>query len=168
MSENNQDLCKNRRAFHDYEIIDTLEGGLVLQGTEVKSLRAHGGSLQEAYVRIIAGELWLVGCSIAPYKFGNIYNHDERRDRKILVHKRELEKLRRSVQEKGLTMIPLALYLKRGKVKLKFAMARGKKNVDKRHSIKDREEVEILLRGNKMSSVDWRRPKSVSIMNLGG
>lgn len=140
MSEKKSDLVSNRRAFHDYEILETLEAGIALQGTEIKSLRDHGGSLQEAYVRVIRQEVWLVGCHIAPYRFGNVYNHDERRDRKLLLHKREIEHLKSSSQEKGLAIVPLAMYLKNGRIKLSIAVARGKKTVDKRHAIRERDE----------------------------
>jgi len=133
-------LVSNRRAFHDYEILDTFEVGIVLQGTEVKSLRAHEASLQEAYVKIIKEELWLVGCSIAPYRFGNIHNHEERRDRKLLMHKREIRRLKSLLQEKGITIVPLALYLSKGRIKAKIATAKGKKLHDKRASIKEKEE----------------------------
>lgn len=134
------ELVGNRRAFHDYEILETFEAGLVLQGTEIKSLRSHGGSLQEAYVRIIHHECWLIGASIAPYRFGNIHNHEERRDRKLLLHKRELEKLSSLVKEKGIALVPLAIYLKEGRAKIKIACAKGKKLFDKRQAIKTREE----------------------------
>ncbi|MBT4444460.1 MAG: SsrA-binding protein, partial [Waddliaceae bacterium] len=87
------DLVSNRRAYHDYEIVETYEAGIVLQGTEIKSLRDHGGSLQEAYVKVIGNELWLIGANIALYRFGNINNHEERRDRKLLMHSREISRL---------------------------------------------------------------------------
>lgn len=134
------ELVSNRRARHDYEILETYEAGIALQGTEVKSLRDGGGSLQEAYITVKGGELWLVNASIAPYKFGNIMNHEERRDRKLLMHRREIVRLRVAVQEKGLTLIPLAMYLKGGRVKLSIAEARGKKKIDKRGAIKERDE----------------------------
>ena len=137
-SENS--LVQNRRAFRDYEIIESHETGIVLKGTEIKSLRDSGGSLQESYVQIKNNELWLVGAHIAPYNFGNINNHEETRERKLLMHKREISKLKAAVQEKGLALVPLALYLKRGRVKVKIALARGKKNIDKRATIKEREE----------------------------
>ena len=140
MNDKPNDLVSNRRARHDYEILDTQEAGIALQGTEIKSLRDNGGSLQEAYVKVIRNELWLIGSSIAPYKYGSIYNHDERRDRKLLMHKREIAKLQTAVQEKGLTLIPLAMYLKNGRVKVKIAVAKGKKTVDKRETIKERDE----------------------------
>ena len=141
---NDNSIVRNRRASHDYEIIETFETGIALQGTEIKSLREGGGSLQEAYVQIKKGELWLIGAHIAHYKFGNINNHEETRDRKLLMHKREIMKLNRSTKEKGLALIPLALYLKRGRVKLSIALAKGKKNIDKRATIKAREEQRKL------------------------
>ncbi len=135
-----KDLVSNKRATFNFEILDTFETGIVLQGTEIKSLRDNGGSLQEAYVKIINNELWLVNCSISPYRFGNVHNHEDRRDRKLLMHKREISKIRIAAQEKGLTIIPLAFYLKDGRVKVKIATAKGKKNVDKREAIKTRDE----------------------------
>lgn len=138
--QNSTELASNRKAFHDYEILETFEAGIVLTGTEVKSLRDHGGSLQEAYIKVSQGELWLVGCHIAHWRFGNIYNHEERRDRKLLMHKREILRLKTATQEKGYTIVPLSLFLKKGKVKLKLATARGKKAVDKRQTIKERDE----------------------------
>lgn len=134
------ELVRNRRATYDYEILETFEAGIALVGTEVKSLRGHEASLAEAYVRIIDNELWLIGASILPYRFGNLRNHQERRDRKLLVHRREIEQLSSWVKEKGQTLVPLSLYLKQGRVKLRFGRARGKKSHDKRHAIREREE----------------------------
>lgn len=134
------DLVSNRRATFNFEILETFEAGIALLGTEIKSLRDNGGSLQEAYVKVLDNELWLIGCSIAPYRFGNIHNHEERRDRKLLMHKREINKLKEATQEKGLTIVPLAFYLKNGRVKVRIATVKGKKSFDKRASIKDREE----------------------------
>ncbi len=146
MNEKTKDLITNRRAWHDYEILETFEAGLVLQGTEIKSLRQNGGSLQEAYVKTLKGEVWLIGSSIPPYKYGNVYNHEEKRDRKLLLHVREIESLRLAVQEKGLTVVALALYLKDGTAKIKIAIARGKKLVDKRHAIKERDDTRHMQR----------------------
>ncbi len=140
MNHSTNDLVSNRRATHDYEILETFEAGIVLQGTEIKSIRAHGATLQESYVKVFNGEIWLIGCNIAPYRFGNIYNHEEKRDRKLLMHKREINRLKVASQEKGLTIIPLALYLKQGRVKVRIAIAKGKKNIDKRGDIKERDE----------------------------
>ena len=139
MENKSSDLVSNKRAFHNFEILETFEAGIVLEGTEIKSLRDHGGSLQEAYVKVISGEVWLVGCHISPYKFGSFYNHQEVRDRKLLLHKREINYLRENVQEKGLTIVPLSFYLKNGRVKIKIAIAKGKKTVDKRIAIKERD-----------------------------
>jgi SsrA-binding protein len=139
-SQTSGDLVSNRRATHDYEILETFEAGIVLQGTEIKSIRNHGATLQEAYVKVSKGEMWLIGCNIAPYRFGNIHNHEELRDRKLLMHKREINRLKVATQEKGLTIIPLALYLKQGRVKLRIGIAKGKKNIDKRADIKARDE----------------------------
>jgi len=140
MDEKKSELVSNRKATHNYEILETFEAGIALQGTEIKSLRDNGGSLQDAYVKIIKNEVWLVGCSIAPYRFGNIYNHEDRRERKLLMHKREIAQLKTAIQEKGLTIIPLSFYLKNGIVKTKLAIAKGKKTADKRSAIKDRDD----------------------------
>lgn len=136
-----KELINNRKVFHDYEILETFEAGIALQGTEIKSLRANGGSLAEAYVRVIRGEVYLIGSTIAPYKFGSVHNHEERRERKLLLHKREITTLEKSTQEKGLTVVPLAMYLKNGRVKLKIGIGRGKKLVDKRHALKEKDDV---------------------------
>ena len=136
----NNDLVSNRRATYDFEILETFEVGIVLQGTEIKSLRDNGGSLQESYVRVLESELYLIGSSIAPYRFGNVHNHEDRRDRKLLAHKREILRFRQATQEKGLTLIALGLYLKNGRVKVKIAIAKGKKTFDKRATIKERDE----------------------------
>ena len=134
------DLVSNRRATHDYEIMETFEAGIVLQGTEIKSIRSNGATLQDAYVKILKGEAWLIGCNIAPYRFGNIHNHEEKRDRKLLLHKREINRFKVATQEKGLTIIPLALYLKHGRVKVRIGIAKGKKTIDKRADIKERDQ----------------------------
>lgn len=143
------DLVSNRKAFHDYEILETFESGIVLQGTEIKSLRTHDASLQEAYIKALEGELWLIGSYIAPYKFGNVHNHEERRDRKLLMHKREIKKLREAVQEKGLAIVPLAIYLSKGRAKVKIGLGRGKKHFDKRASIRERDEKRRIQRAMK-------------------
>jgi len=133
------ELVSNRRALHDYEVLDTFEAGIILLGTEVKSLRTHGGSLQDAYVLVSGDNVILKSASIAPYRFGNLFNHEEKRDRRLLLHKREIAKLKTLSQEKGLTLIPLAMYLKGGFVKVKIATARGKKSYDKRAALKEKE-----------------------------
>ena len=133
------DLVSNRKAFHDYEILETLEAGISLVGTEVKSLREHHGSLSDAFVVIEGGEAILISSSIPAYKYGNVHNHEERRKRKLLLHKNEILSLKKKKEEKGLTIIPLSLYLKKGKVKVKLAVVKGKKQHDKRAASKDRE-----------------------------
>ena len=150
-SAGTKDLISNRKAFHEYEIVETYEVGIVLLGTEIKSLRANGGSLQEAFISVERGELWLIGSSIKPYSFGGAYNHEERRKRKLLAHAREILKIGSAIQEKGLTCIPLGLYLKAGRAKLKIALARGKKLHDKRETIKAREEKRAVDRAIKSS-----------------
>lgn len=134
------ELVSNRKARHNFEIIDTFEAGIVLTGTEVKSLRDNGGSLQEAYIRVKSGEIWLLKCHIAHWKYGNVHNHEETRERKLLMHKKEIQRLKTATQEKGLTIVPLSFYLKGGKVKVKLATARGKSHLDKRKTLKEKDE----------------------------
>ncbi len=146
----NMDLATNRKAFHEYEILDTYEAGLVLVGTEIKSLRSHGGNIQDAYIIVTDYDVILKNASIAPYIFGNIYNHEERRPRKLLLHKKEIIKLDIALREKGLTLIPLSIYLRGGFAKLKVAVARGKKLHDKRRALQDRMQkrsINRILRG---------------------
>lgn len=146
----NPELVSNRKAGHDYEILETFEAGIILLGTEIKSLRNHGGTLQDAFVDVRGSELWLINSSIAPYSFGNIYNHEEKRERKLLMHKREIEKLRRAKTEKGLALIPLSMFLnKKGIVKVRIALAKGKKAYDKRAALKEREHKRTISRAVK-------------------
>ena len=154
MSKKSSDLASNRKAHHSYEILETFEAGIVLQGTEIKSLRDNGGNLQEAFVRVVDGELWLLGCHIAPYKFGNIYNHEETRKRKLLMHKREIARLKEATQEKGLTIVPLSMYLSKGRVKVKIATARGKKSHDKRYALKEKQDKRQMQRAMKQHGQD--------------
>jgi len=144
-----EDLVSNRKAHHNYEILETLESGIVLLGTEIKSLRSHGGNLQESYVVFHGAAAYLKNSSIAPYKFGNIYNHEERRERKLLLHKRELLRLKSIIDEKGLTIIPLGMYLKHGLVKVRLGVAKGKKAYDKRASLKARQDKREMDRSMK-------------------
>ncbi len=148
------EIVSNRRATHDFEILDVFEAGIALQGTEIKSIRNHGASLQEAYIKVLRDELWLIGSNVAPYRFGNIHNHEDKRDRKLLMHKREIERLKKATQEKGLTIIPLALLFKKGRVKLRLATAKGKKNIDKRQDIKDRDEKRRVQQAMKQQPHD--------------
>lgn len=133
------DLVSNRRALHDYEILDTFEAGMVLVGSEVKSLKAHQGSLQDAYVLVSGTEVILKNASIAPYAQAAVFGHEERRQRKLLLHKREIAKLIKATQVKGNTIVPLGIYLKNGFIKIKIAVARGKKAFDKRQALKAKE-----------------------------
>lgn len=136
---NNNDLVSNRKAFHEYEILETFEAGMVLFGTEIKSLRQNQASLQESYIVIRGAEVFLIGSYIAHYAFGNVHNHEERRDRKLLLHQHEIQELKKAREVKGLTIIPLNIYLKKGYAKIKIAVARGKKAHDKRASIKEKQ-----------------------------
>ncbi|HSX14177.1 MAG TPA: SsrA-binding protein SmpB [Chlamydiales bacterium] len=133
------ELVSNRKAGHDYEILETFEAGIILLGTEIKSLRNHGGSLQDSFVDVRGNDFLLMNSSIAPYTFGNVFNHEEKRPRKLLLHKREIEKLRNTVMQKGLSLIPLSIYLNKGIAKVKIALAKGKKSYDKRSALKERE-----------------------------
>lgn len=146
MTKEQKEITSNRRAFHDYEILDTYQVGIQLKGTEISSLRVNGASIQESYIDIKKGELWLIGSSIRPYSHGNMYNHEEKRDRKLLAHKREILKIQTAIQEKGLTCIPLSIYLKNGLAKVSIALAKGKKLFDKRASIKERDEKRLIQR----------------------
>ena len=142
-------IATNRKARHQYHILDELEAGIALLGTEVKSLRAGHVSLQEAYVAVKAGELWLVGANIPEYAFGNTQNHKPTRDRKLLVRARELRKWHKQVREKGVTMIPLDIYFSGSLVKLKIGLCRGKRLYDKREAQKakdDARDVDRALR----------------------
>jgi SsrA-binding protein len=136
----------NRRARFEYFIMERFEAGLALTGTEIKSIRGGHVSLAEAYARIRDGELWLVGMHIAPYKEGSWLNHEPLRPRKVLMHRKEIDKLAGQMGEKGLTIVPLRLYFKRGMVKVELGLARGKKLWDKRSSIKERDAVREAAR----------------------
>jgi len=133
-------LARNRRAFYEYSVDDTLECGISLQGTEVKSMRGHKFSFVDSYARIRNDELWLIGLHINEYTHGNIYNHEPDRTRKLLAHKEEIKRLRRKVDEKGFTLVPLRFYLKNGRVKLELGVCKGKKTYDKRDTIKKRDQ----------------------------
>ncbi len=125
-------ITDNRKARHDFFIEDTIEAGIVLKGTEVKSLRAGNVNLKDSYASISNGEVFLEGVHISPYEHGNIFNVDPLRKRKLLLHKREIRRLQQKTKEKGLTLIPLKLYFQNGKVKVELALAKGKKLYDKR------------------------------------
>jgi SsrA-binding protein len=138
-SKKQSELVSNRSASHHYELLEKFEAGIALLGTEVKSLRENQGSLQESYIKIKSNELWLVGAHIAHYSFGNMQNHEEKRERKLLMHKNEILRLKAKVNEKGLTLVPLSMYLLKGKVKLLIALGKGRKAYDKRQKIKSQE-----------------------------
>jgi SsrA-binding protein len=132
-------IVDNRRARHDYQLLERVEAGLVLTGTEVKSLRAGRALLGQAYADVRDGEAWLHGAEIAVYDQGNRANHDPTRARKLLLHRREIDRLYGQVREKGLTLVPTRLYFKDGRVKVELALARGKDTVDKRRALAERD-----------------------------
>ena len=129
-------VTRNRRAFHDYDILDTIECGLVLVGTEVKSLRDGHANLEDAYAKIDGGELWLIGSEIPEYSFGNRMNHKPKRSRKLLLHRREIAKFAGKASQRGFTLVPLRMYFKNGRAKVEIAIARGKQLHDKRQDQK--------------------------------
>jgi SsrA-binding protein len=132
-------IATNRKANFEYDILNKYEAGIVLTGTEVKSLRQAKVNLQDAYGRIINDEVWIINSHINEYKFGNINNHEPLRNRKLLLNKKEIRKIKQQLQEKGLTLVPLKIYFKGSIVKIEIGIARGKKLYDKRESIKKRE-----------------------------
>ncbi|TSA25048.1 SsrA-binding protein SmpB [bacterium] len=132
-------VISNRKARHDYFILDTVEAGLVLNGTEVKSLRAGNANLLDSHALVKNGEMWLLGMHISPYKQASFEKHDPRRTRKLLLSKREIRRLLGKVQEKGLTIIPLSIYFKGAYAKVELAIAQGKKSYDKRQALKERD-----------------------------
>ena len=147
-------VARNPKATHDFHVLDTMEAGLVLTGTEVKSLRRRGASIKEAFARVSRGEIWVEKLNITPYEQGNRYNHDPIRARKLLLHRREIEKLIGAVEREGLALIPLELYFLRGRAKLLLALAKGKKAHDKREDLKRREADREVAR-----AMSWRGRK---------
>jgi len=138
-TEQLQILARNRQATHNYFIQERLEAGIALLGTEVKSLRQGRANLKDSYALVRRGEVWLLNCHISPYSHGNLNNHDPLRDRKLLLHREEIRRLERQVRQSGLTLVPLQLYLQRGRVKVELGVGKGKKLYDKRESIKKRD-----------------------------
>ena len=134
--DNERVVAQNRRARHEYEVLDTLECGIVLVGSEVKSLRTGKLSLDEAYGRVKGGEVWLIGCDVPEYAQANRFNHDPRRPRKLLMHRREISKFANRAYEQGLTLVPLKMYFKEGRAKILMGICRGRKLHDKREKIK--------------------------------
>ena len=149
---NNRQLAVNRKALHDYEILDKVEAGVVLTGTEIKSLRAGKVDLRDAYARVQDGELWLHGAHIAPYDAGSYMNHEPRRPRKLLVHRSEIGDLAAQTAEKGLTLAALRIYLKNHHAKVELGVARGKRQYDKRRAIIDRDRE----RAARQAMKEWR------------
>ena len=144
--DNKKTITTNRKARHDYEIIDTIETGIVLVGTEVKAAREGRINLTDSYARIKDDELWLIGMHISPYSKSDIENHDPLRERKLLVHRLQLKRLNRQVEEKGVTIIPLKIYFNRHLIKVELGLARGKRKYDKRASIAERDQKRDLDR----------------------
>ena len=145
-SENIRVIATNRKARHDYLIGDTFEAGLVLTGSEIKSVRAGQVNLRDSYAVVRNGELWLINAHIAPYKQASSQNHEPRRDRKLLLHRREINRLVGQLQEKGLTLVPLRLYLKSSWAKVQLGLARGKKSYDKRQTLRERDDRRQIAR----------------------
>lgn len=137
--DNEKVVATNRKARHDYFLLDTFEAGIALQGSEIKSIRAGQISLKEAYVRIDGEQAWLVNAHVAPYDPASRENHDPLRDKKLLLHKKEIKKLWDEVRQKGTTIIPLRVYLSRGRAKVEIAVAKGKRKYDKRQDLKKKD-----------------------------
>ena len=140
-------FAENRKARHDYTVLETIECGIVLTGTEVKSVRHGEVSLAGSYAAVLKGELWLLGCDIAAYTFGNRFNHEPKSRRKLLVHAKEVEDLRLKTEAKGLTLVPLKMYLKGGRVKVAIGVCRGKQMHDKRDALKKKAMRRDMERG---------------------
>jgi SsrA-binding protein len=138
---NSQTVARNRRARHEYDILDEIQCGVVLTGSEVKSIRNGKISIEEAYARVRDGELWLVGADIAEYPQATVMNHEPKRTRKLLIKKQELRKVAESATQKGLTLVPLAVFFSRGLVKVSVAVAKGRKLHDKREALKRKEDT---------------------------
>jgi SsrA-binding protein len=149
---NNRQVAVNRKALHDYEILDKVEAGLVLTGTEIKSIRAGKVDLRDAYARVQDGELWLHGAHIAPYDSGSYMNHEPKRPRKLLVHRNQISELGAQTAEKGLTLAAIRMYLKNHHAKVELGVARGKRQYDKRRAIMDRERE----RAARQAMKEWR------------
>ncbi|EHR37752.1 SsrA-binding protein SmpB [Facklamia languida] len=132
-------LAQNRKARHDYTIIETYEAGLVLTGTEIKSIRAGKMNIQDGFISFNQGEAWLKNAHISPYDHGNLFNHDPLRERKLLLHAKEIRELSKASQQQGMTVVPLKVYLVRGRAKLLIGLAKGKHHYDKRQSLKEQQ-----------------------------
>ena len=137
--KNEEVVCQNRKARHDYHILDSVEAGIVLVGHEVKSIREHHVSLDASYAYIVDGEVWLANCNIEPYKFASYEQHDPKRKRKLLLHKRQVRSFAEKAAQKGNTLIPLKMYFKNGRAKVELCVCKGKQEHDKRQSIKEKD-----------------------------
>jgi SsrA-binding protein len=146
-----ESIARNKRARHDYDILESWEAGLVLTGTEVKSLRDGRAQITDAYGVVKDGEVWLLNAHIAPYARGNIWNHDPLRTRKLLLHQKEIRHLIGAVERKGLTLVALELYFKHGRAKLRLGLGRGKKLHDKRADLKERDDARDIARAMRVS-----------------
>jgi SsrA-binding protein len=149
VKQDNEDIrvvCRNKRAFHEYEISETLECGLVLTGTEVKSLREGSANLEDSYAKIEGGEVWLIGSDIPEYSMGNRMNHKPKRPRKLLLHRREIAKFAGKATQRGFTLVPLRLYFKNGRAKVELGVARGRQMHDKREVQKKAEAQKEIRR----------------------
>ena len=146
-----QPVASNRKAFHDYEIMERLEAGISLTGTEIKSIRNGGANIREAHARPLDGEMWLYGAHIAAYDAGSYQNHEPTRPRRLLMHRSQIEEWSRAMTERGLTIVPLSMYLKGGMAKVEIGLVRGRKSYDKRQAIKKRDaerDMQRALRHN--------------------
>jgi SsrA-binding protein len=153
--EKTQSIATNRKARHEYEILEVLEAGLVLRGTEVKALRTGQVNFKDSFATIRNQEAWLRGCHISPYSHGTDANHEPERDRKLLLHRNEIARLMGKVAERGLTIVPLRLYFKGGRAKVEIGLARGKKLHDKRSSLREREVAREMDRASRGSRREW-------------
>lgn len=153
MKQKNHDsiklVCQNRKARHDYFLSDSIEAGLILSGTEVKSLRLGMANLRDSYAKVKNGEVYLCNVHISPYPYAHYGNHDPLRERKLLLHKREIKRLIGKVQERGFSLIPTKIYFKKGKAKVEIALAKGKRKYDKRETIRKRDEAREMARDRK-------------------
>jgi SsrA-binding protein len=145
-------IAVNRKAYHEYDILETVEAGLVLTGTEIKSVRASKIDIQHAFARMDHGEMWLINAHIAPYAQGNIYNHEPTRPRKLLLHNKELGELAGTASQKGLTLIPLRVYIKGHVAKVQVGLARGRQLHDKRRAIMDKDQEREIGRAMRAAS----------------
>lgn len=145
-------VARNRKARHDYEIIDTLEAGIVLMGSEIKSIRAGKANITEGFVQLKEGQVWLLNVHIAVYDEAGVFGHEPLRPRKLLMHRKEIARLQARIREKGFTIIPLQLYLKNRRAKIELGVARGKKNYDKRETLRQKDDARQMARTLKEST----------------